>query len=187
MTMPLSAAQMEILSKLSKEELLEFIDLQQRNWWNLQNNWMAYMNAQYGMEAAVKGDAHCFTANARVQVHRLKKMFGLGDGVEALRKAMVLSTIWANGESETRTEGDTRCRVRVTRCDQQLRRLEEGLGELACKPAAMAICEAAAAVINPACQVRCIVCPPDAHPADLWCEWEFEVPARGRGAPVPTA
>ncbi|MBI4270344.1 MAG: hypothetical protein HY615_08425 [Candidatus Rokubacteria bacterium] len=51
--MALSKAQTEILSALTREQLLEFIDMQQKNWWNLQNNWMAYMNAEYGMEAAV--------------------------------------------------------------------------------------------------------------------------------------
>ena len=40
----------------------------------------------------------------------------------------------------------------------------------------IAITEAAARAINPGCAVRCLVCPPDEHPRDLWCEWEFEVP-----------
>jgi hypothetical protein len=38
------------------------------------------------------------------------------------------------------------------------------------------ICEAAATVINPAAKVKCLVCPPDEHPEDVWCEWEFEIP-----------
>jgi hypothetical protein len=53
------------------------------------------------------------------------------------------------------------------------------MGELACKPAGIAISEAAARALNPACQVRCLVCPPDAHPRDVWCEWEFELPPAG--------
>ncbi|MBI2218435.1 MAG: hypothetical protein HYU51_14170 [Candidatus Rokubacteria bacterium] len=179
--MVLSKPQAEILSALSREQLLDLIDIQQKNWWNLQNNWMAYMDREYGQEAAVRGDCHCFPANARVQVFRLKKLLGLGDDVESLRKAMVLSTIWANGEYEMWTVGETKLRVRVTACHQQVKRLEEGMGELGCKPAGLAISEVAARVVNPACQVRCIVCPPDAHPRDMWCEWEFEVPERKTG------
>jgi len=176
--MPLSTPQVEILSTLSREQLLELVDVQQRNWWNLQNNWMAYMDREYGMDAAVKGDSHCFAANARVQMFRLKKLLGLGEDVDSLMKAMVLSTIWANGEYEIRKLDDTRFRLKVTNCHQQVRRLEEGVGELACKPAGIAIAEAGAQAINPACQVRCLVCPPDEHPRGLWCEWEFEVPWR---------
>ncbi|OGL17847.1 MAG: hypothetical protein A3F92_08650 [Candidatus Rokubacteria bacterium RIFCSPLOWO2_12_FULL_71_22] len=174
--MALSKPQTEILSALTREQLLEFIDMQQKNWWNLQNNWMAYMNAEYGMEAAVKGDCHCFPANARVQMLRLKKLLGLGADLDALMKAMVLSTIWANGEYDVTRVDDRTFRIRVTDCRQQVRRLEEGMGELACKPAGLAISEAAARVIHPGCQVRCLVCPPDAHPRDVWCEWEFALP-----------
>jgi len=174
--MPLSRPQMEILSRLSREQLLEFIDMQQKNWWNLQNNWMAYMDREYGMDAAVKGDSHCFSANARVQVHRLRKLLGFRDDLDGLMQAMVLSTIWANGEYEIRKVDATTFRLRVTACHQQIRRLEEGLGELACKPAGIAISETAARALNPACTVRCLVCPPDQHPADVWCEWEFALP-----------
>lgn len=172
-----SKPQMEILSQMTREQLLELIDIQQKNWWNLQNNWMAYMSTEYGMEAAVKGDCHCFPANARVQMYRLKKLLGLGEDLDSLMKAMVLSTIWANGEYDIWKVDDRTFRIRVTDCHQQVRRLEEGMGELACKPAGIAISEAAARTLNPACEVRCLVCPPDAHPRDIWCEWEFAVPA----------
>lgn len=171
--MALSRPQAEILSKLSREQLLEFIDTLQKNWWNLQNNWMAYVNREYGEAAAVRADSHCFGANAGVQMRRLKRLFGLKDDLASMRDALVLSTIFANGEYEIRTVDERRFRVRVTACHQQERRLEEGLGELACKPAGMAICEAAARVINPAIRVTSLVCPPDAHPAGVWCEWEF--------------
>ncbi len=96
--MALSKAQTEKLSKLSKKELLEFIDMLQRNWWNLQNNYILYINNEYGEEAAVKADAHCFAANAKVQMYRLRKIFGLKDDLQSLMDAMALSTIWANAD-----------------------------------------------------------------------------------------
>ncbi|UCG07272.1 MAG: hypothetical protein JSV83_01045 [Desulfobacterales bacterium] len=174
--MALNPAQKEKLSKLSKEELLEFIDMFQKNWWNLQNNYILYINNEYGEEAAVKADAHCFPANAKVQMHRLRKMFGLTDDLQSLMDAMVLSTIWANADYDLSKVDEEKFMIKVTNCHQQVRRLEDGLGEIACKPAGIAICEAAAGVINPDARVRCLVCPPDEHPHDVWCEWEFEIP-----------
>ncbi len=176
MTLPLNNFQGEILSKLSKEELLEYIDMFQKNWWNLQNNYILYINNEFGEEAAVKADAHCFPANARVQMYRLRKMFGLKDDIKSLREAMILSTIWANADYEIEDVDDKRFRIKVTNCHQQVRRLEDGIGELPCKPAGLAICEAAAEVINPTAKTTCLVCPPDDHPKDVWCEWEFEIP-----------
>ncbi|NIQ32044.1 MAG: hypothetical protein GTN80_00080, partial [Nitrososphaeria archaeon] len=61
-------------------------------------NWMAYINKEYGEEAAVKGDGHCFGANAKVQMYRLRKMFDLKDDLQSLMDAMVLSTIWVNSD-----------------------------------------------------------------------------------------
>lgn len=175
--MALNPAQMEILSKLSKAELLDYIDMFQKNWWNLQNNYILYINNEYGEEAAVKADANCFTANARVQMYRLRKMFGLKDDLPSLMDAIVLSTIWANCDYDLTKVDNEKFRIKVTKCYQQVRRLEDGLGELACKPAGMAICEAAAEVINPNANVKCLVCPPDEHSQDVWCEWEYEIPA----------
>ncbi|MBW1785839.1 MAG: hypothetical protein JRK53_04360 [Deltaproteobacteria bacterium] len=173
--MALSKIQMERLSKLSKEQLLEFIDMFQKNWWNLQNNYILYLNTEYGEDAAVKADGVCFTANAKVQMYRLKKLFGLKDDIPSIIDAMVLSTIWANGDFEVYDVTENSFKLKVTNCYQQVRRLEEGMGEFSCKPAGFAIADAAAKVINPSAEVKCLVCPPDPHPEDVWCDWEFTI------------
>ena len=174
--MALNKWQRQRLSELSKDELLDFIDMFQKNWWNLQNNYILYLNNEYGEEAAVKADGHCFSANAKVQIYRLKKMFGLKDDLQSLMDAMILSTIWANSDYDIWQLDEDRFRIKVTNCYQQVRRVEDGLSEFSCKPAGLAICEAAAEIVNPATQVECIVCPPDEHPDDVWCEWEFKLP-----------
>ena len=174
--MALSPAQSEKLRHMSKEQLLAYIDMLQKNWWNLQNNYILYLNNKYGDEAAIEADAHCFSANARVQAYRLKKLFDLKDDLQALKDVMVLSTIWANADYEITEIDDQKFNLKVTTCHQQVRRLEDGLGEIPCKPAGIAICEAAAGAINPRASVKCLVCPPDEHPEDVWCEWEFRLP-----------
>ena len=179
--MALNEWQKERLSKLSKEQLLDFIELMQRNWWNLQNNWMLYINNEYGQEAAVKADSHCFPANAKVQMYRLRKMFDLKDDIQSLIDAMILSTIWANGDYEIWQTDERSFRIKVTNCYQQERRVQDGIGELACKVPGLEICEVSSKVINPAADVKCIVCPPDEHPEDVWCEWEFQLPGVGLG------
>lgn len=172
----MNKAQQERFSRLSKEQLVDVIDMLQKNWWNLQNNYILHINKEYGEKAAVKADATCFPANAKVQMHRLKKMFNLKNDLSSLMDAMALSTIWTNCDYELKIVDDKAFRITVTNCYQQVRRVEDGLGEIGCKPAGIAICEAAAEVIVPGAQVKCLVCPPDAHPKDVWCDWEFRVP-----------
>jgi hypothetical protein len=177
--MALNTLQHERLSRFSKDQLLEFIDTLQKNWWNLQNNYILHINTEYGEAAAVKADGICFPANARVQVFRLKKMLGLKDDVASLKEAMILSTIWTNCDYEMWDVDERTFRIQVTNCYQQVRRVEDGLGEIGCKPAGIAICEAAVKAIHPGATVKCLVCPPDKHPAEVWCDWEFHVPERG--------
>jgi len=38
-----------------------------------------------------------------------------------------------------------------------------------------------AKAVDPRIRTRCIACPPDDHPDDLWCAWEFTV-GREEGA-----
>lgn len=172
----MNKAQQERFSQLSKEQLIDVIDMIQKNWWNLQNNYILHINTQYGEEAAVKADAICFPANAKVQMYRLQKMLKLKKDLSALMDAMVLSTIWTNCDYDLKIVDEKAFRITVTNCYQQVRRLEDGLGELGCKPAGIAICEAAAEVIVPGVQVKCLACPPDPHPKDVWCDWEFRIP-----------
>lgn len=174
--MVLNSLHADKLSQLNKEQLIEYVDIFHKNWWNLQNNYILYLNNTYGEEAAVAADAHCFSANARVQAFRLKKFFGLGDDLQALMDIMVLSTIWSNVNYEINKVSDQKFNIKVTDCHQQVRRLEEGLGEIPCKLAGIAICEAAVNVISPQASVKCLLCPPDEHPDNLWCEWEIELP-----------
>jgi hypothetical protein len=37
----------------------------------------------------------------------------------------------------------------------------------------MAYFKSLLAEMNPDIGFRCVVCPPDNHPGDLWCEWEI--------------
>lgn len=173
--MALNKMQREKLSTFSKDELLDYIDLVQRNFWNLQNNWMMYMNNEYGEEAAVKADNYCFGGNSKVQMYRLKKMYDLKGDLQSLMDAMILSQLWVNCDYEIWKIDSKRLRLRVTNCYQQVRRVKDRVGELACKPAGLGVCDMTAKVINSAFDVKCIVCPPDEHPDNVWCEWEFEL------------
>ena len=68
---------------------------------------------------------------------------------------------------------DKRVLWRVTKCPMQLLRLGRGEPELACKAGGWTINEKIGRAINPKIGCNCIVCPPDPHPEDIWCEFEY--------------
>jgi len=163
------------LNKLSKEQLIEYCDMMASNWWNLQNNWMFNISKKYGSEIAAEFDAMVFGRQAEVQAWRIKKLLNLGEDMQSLVKAVNLSTLLTNVGYEYVSIDDKHCRLRVTSCSMQLARRKAGLPELPCKIAGMESNSRFAKAMNSKVETTCIVCPPDKHPEDLWCEWQFDL------------
>jgi hypothetical protein len=61
----------------------------------------------------------------------------------------------------------------VGRCRTQETRLSKGLGEFPCKKVRFGYLRNFVKTLNPKVEVKCQVCPPDKHPKDSWCKWEF--------------
>jgi hypothetical protein len=65
--------------------------------------------------------------------------------------------------------------LRNVKCRVQNTRINKNLNEFGCKPVRWGFLKAFANEFNPNIEVLCNVCPPDDHPDDLWCEWEFRI------------
>jgi hypothetical protein len=65
-------------------------------------------------------------------------------------------------------------------CRVQSARKRKGLPDFPCKPVGLVEYEWFAKTIDPRIETRCIYCPPDKHPEDVWCAWEFELKSEGR-------
>ncbi len=61
----------------------------------------------------------------------------------------------------------------VKKCRTQETRLNKGLTEFPCKNVRHGYLKNFAKTLNPEVKVNCSFCPPDKHPKDSWCEWEF--------------
>lgn len=161
--------------KLSKDQLVDFIQMASKNFWTLQNNWMFHVEKRFGHEAAVELDGICYGRAMEVQTHRLKKFFNLKDDLESLVQVLKFSLFGLYAEGLEYEISGHRAIRRVRRCPMQLRRLEDGLPELHCKPALTSTASKIARVINPVIKVISVMAPPDSHPRDLWCETIYEV------------
>lgn len=160
----------EELTKLTKEQLLDYIEVCHKTVWSLQNEWMMNVNQRYGSQAAAEFDEMLWAKWPAVEAHRLKRFLNLGDTLADFVKCRLYSiAIEENMDEEYVELTDKRLHWRVTKCPMQLRRRQDGLDELHCKPAFTAMWKALVEVINPNIRIVKVYAPRDPHPDDDWC------------------
>jgi hypothetical protein len=71
---------------------------------------------------------------------------------------------------------DRKAVFRMRDCRVQSARKRRGLPDFPCKSVGLVEYAEFARAIDPRIQTRCIACPPDEHPEEFWCAWEFALP-----------
>ena len=112
----------------------------------------------------------------KVEARKIKEFFDIKENdIPTIMNALRYSG-WALDleDKEIFIENDKGI-IRNVKCRVQNTRLKKGLKEFGCKPVRFGFLKAFAKEFNPEIEVNCKVCPPDKHPNDLWCEWEFSL------------
>jgi len=162
------------LTVLPKEQLAEFLFLHLRNLWTVDGLYFLGIEEAYGTEVATRIDAHVWEVMGKIEARKLKEFLKItADDIPSMMKALQYTTWALDLEDKEITVKKNRAVIRNVRCRVQNTRREKGLGEFVCKPVRFGFLKAFAKEFNPTIVVKCNVCPPDKHPKDLWCEWEF--------------
>ncbi|MDQ7032155.1 MAG: DUF6125 family protein [Desulfonauticus sp.] len=174
---PGSREDREMLTKMPMERLLDFFFLQIRNLWRVDGLYFLGIEEKFGTDAATEIDAGVWEIMAKIEAKSLQKMFQVGESpdiatiIELLRKSS-----WALDQPFKKVEiSDTRAILRIDKCRTQEARLKKELGEFPCKKVRFNYLKNFAKTLNPKVKVNCLVCPPDKHPKNLWCKWEFSI------------
>jgi hypothetical protein len=166
-----------MLASMPVETLLDYLFLQVRNLWRVDGLYFLGIEKEFGTEAAKEVDAGVWEAMAAIEAKSLQRMFQFGHN-PSLAKIMALlqRSSWALDQPfkivEIRRD---RAVLGVKRCRTQETRLNKGLSEFPCKQVRFSYLKNFVKTLNPKAEVKCIVCPPDRHAKDSWCEWEFTV------------
>ena len=171
----MASAFREKLSELSRERLIDFIEMSNRNFWSLQNNYIVNIEKRYGQDVAIEFDDLAYGRAAEVSVYRLKKFFGLGDDMETLKLAYQLLPWGSYVPAEFPVCTEKKLVRRVPVCTMQMERIKRGAGELPCKPALLPVAMKIAEAVNPKIKVTHLTAPPDPHPDNMFCELVFEM------------
>ena len=162
---------------LSVETLSKLIRLYSKSVITIDGLWFINLEEKYNIDLAIELDVQVWEDYGTVEAKRLMKALNIaeGGGIPALVKALNFQIWVPDMECEFQEVTDKKVVFNITDCTPQKLRLRDNRGEFACKPVGVALFNKFAEGIDPRLSMRCLVCPPDKHPDDLWCSWEFRL------------
>jgi len=166
---------MKEIQDLNKQELIHLLRDAAKNWLAHDGLWFQAAEERFGMEAAMDLDACAWEKFTAVEARRIMKFLDMkpGGGIPALIQALKFRLYAHINVQEVAEVSGTRCVFRMKDCRVQSARQRRGLPDFPCKPVGIVEYSGFARTIDPRIRTRCLVCPPDPHPPDVWCAWEF--------------
>ena len=168
-------AHRDLLAQLSKEELIGLLDNAAKNWLAHDGLWFLAVEGAFGMDTAIELDAKAWEKFTVIEARRIMRIRGIepGGGIPALREALQYR-LYAYLNVQEILDVDERTVVfRMNECRVQDARQRDGRPDFPCKPVGLVEYSNFARTIDPRFRTRCIACPPDSHPDEYWCAWEF--------------
>jgi hypothetical protein len=165
-----------LISEFPKEKISAYLFLQLRNLWAVDGLYYLGIEEHYGTEIATEIDAKVWAVMGKIEARKLKEFLGISKTDIPSMMHALLYTSWALDLEDKEVEiKDEYAIIRNLRCRVQNTRRAKGLLEFGCKQVRHGFLQAFAKEFNPDIIVSCKLCPPDPHPKNLWCVWEFKI------------
>lgn len=174
-----NAQQDAILQSMSKAELIDLVYLYSQFLLTVDGLWFLSAEKSLGLEEAIRWDEDVWREFGKLSAKRLQKALSIKSvgEIEDLGKLSLLSPMFICLGGHVEIE-EGMCRLSITECRPQQARVRKALGEFPCKSVGIAYFEGFSAALDPRLKFRCVHCPPDEHPEDLFCQWELWVDRR---------
>lgn len=145
------------------------------NWLAHDGLWFLAVEDKYGLDAAVELDTKAWEGFTGIEAKRIMKRHHIpaGGGIPALAKTLRKRLYSFINCQEIAEQSETRLVFRMNECRVQSTRERKGLPDFPCKSVGIVEFNGFAKTIDPHIKTRCISCPPDAHPEEWYCSWEF--------------
>jgi hypothetical protein len=169
------------LMNLSREELIGLLEDAAKNWLAHDGLWFLAAEGRFDMETAIELDAKAWEGFTVLEAKRIMKRLEIepGGGIPALKKALPFRLYARVNTQEIIDIDENTIHFRMNECRVQRARHRAGRPDFPCKPVGVIEYSGFAHTIDPRIHTRCISCPPDPHPEEYWCAWEFKVVDEG--------
>lgn len=166
------------LRALDKETLIDLLEDAAKNWLAHDGLWFQAVETLNGMETAIQLDAEAWKRFTTIEARRIMDRHGMeqGGGLDALQEALQWRLYARLNEQSLQRIDHTTLRFEMNDCRVQSARKRKNLPDFPCKSVGLVEYSGFAETIDPRIRTRCLACPPDPHPENFWCAWEFTMP-----------
>ncbi|NHI83752.1 MAG: hypothetical protein EAX81_05575 [Candidatus Thorarchaeota archaeon] len=160
---------------LPRETLLKLIDAYAKAWQAMDGAYFLALEKKYGINVAIEMDEEAWRIFSPIEAKRIMREFGIPEngGLEALEKALNFRVYAALNTQSAEYVDENKLIFKMHECRVQVARNRKGLPDFPCKSVGLIEYEEFAKTLDPRIRTRCISCPPDPHPPDYYCAWEF--------------
>jgi len=165
---------MSTLEELPREKLLQLAKNFAKNWLAHDGLWFQAVERHHGLDHAIALDVEAWERFSPLEAARIRELLGLPEkpGLAGLRQALEFR-LYAVLNRQRSEMADGKLRFFMEDCRVQSARKRRGLPDFPCKRVGIVEYSTFAAAIDPRIKTRCLTCPPDEHPDEHYCGWEF--------------
>ncbi len=167
-------------AKLSREQLEYLLADFAKRWLAHDGLWFQKVEKAYGMDEAIRLDAAAWEQFTVLEAKRIMAFLDLapGGGLPALKEALNYRLYSLLNTQEIVQPNENTLIFRMVNCRVQEARKRKNMPEFPCRPVGLVEYSGFASAIDSRIQTRCLHCPPDKHPEDSYCAWEFSLPKK---------
>lgn len=164
------------LEALSKEQLIELVELCSKNLIAIDGTWFQSVEAECGMDVAMHHDERAWERFTVSEATRLKRFLGLPEraGLSGLEAALALKLNTLSSTAAVQREGDALV-YRVVECRVQAARARKGMEFHPCKSVGLIEYAGFARAIDERITCECLSCFPDVADETCSCAWRFSI------------
>ncbi|MBQ9979732.1 MAG: hypothetical protein IJP23_01545 [Oscillospiraceae bacterium] len=163
-----------LLKELTKEQLIELIELYSKNWLAHDGVWFQSVEQKLGMDEAMHHDREAWRRFTVIEGKRIKAFLGLSDrpGLEGLEKALKFR-FYGNLNTQSFSRENNTLIMKMVTCRVQDARSQKGMELHPCKSVGEIEYAGFARTIDDRISCRCLSCYPDITEGGCACAWEF--------------
>ncbi len=168
---------MSKMDNFTKEELYSLMEDFAKRWLAHDGLWFQAVEKGRGMDEAIEADKAAWEKFTVLEAKRIMKFLGVepGGGIPALKKALQLRLYAFINKQEIIDVDENTIIFRMNDCRVQSARKRKQMPDFPCKQVGIVEYSGFARTIDPRFVTKCMCCPPDDHPEEYYCAWEFKL------------